>query len=67
MNAKEIALKQELSLDEMKWLIEEYIYEKKGSRVSISLRSNAAGVDMFEIQLFFSAFNKALAYYLTKE
>jgi len=67
MKEQEIAIKDELTLDEMRWLVERYIKEVKGRDVNIVLKLSNTHIDLREYQLLFSAFSAASRYFATKE
>jgi hypothetical protein len=66
MNVTEIIYKSELELEEVIFVIEEYIFELKKVRVHIGLRSTPQYRDLLEFQLLFNAFQTARDYFITK-
>jgi hypothetical protein len=67
MNVREIAYKEKLELDEIKFLISEYIREKKGVDVAVILRSETVGfIHPLEFQLLWTAYNIAADYFILK-
>jgi hypothetical protein len=67
MNVTEIIYKRELELEEVLFVIEEYIFELKKVRVNIRLRSTPQYRDLIEFQLIFNAFQTASDYFIIKD
>jgi hypothetical protein len=67
MKEAEIAVKEKLTLDEMRWLVERYIKEVRGRDVNIALRLSNNQLDIREYQLLFAAFSTAAEYFATKD
>lgn len=67
MDVKEIAYKEKLELNEIKFLISEYIREKKGVDIAVVLHSETTGfIHPFEFQLLWKAYNTAADYFILK-
>jgi len=67
MDINEIIYKSELELEEVIFVIEEYIFELKKVKVHIVLRSTPQYRDLLEFQLLFNAFQTARDYFIIKD
>lgn len=74
MDAKEICFKADPSIDEMKFLVEQYVKDKKGRDVSINLEKYVSASDGMigrmsygnQIELLVTAYNSASNYFCKK-
>lgn len=66
MDINEIIYKSNLELDEVKYVVQEYIREKKGVIVRIRLMLDEGLVNPFEFRLLFNAFDTAAHYFANK-
>ncbi len=76
MNVSEIIEKTELTQEEMEFVVEEYVWEKKNKRVKINIQSNpilqlipkafAESILRQELNLLNHAYNCACEYFFEK-
>lgn len=67
MEISSIINKDNLHSEEMKYVIEKYIKEKKGKEVKLMLKLDRGVFDFHEWGLFNTAYDYAMAYFKEKE
>ena len=76
MKVEEIILKTELTQEEMQFVVEQYIFEKKQRKITINIHNNRAlslvpqafaqAILQNELQMLNEAYNVAVEYFINK-
>jgi hypothetical protein len=67
MDVNSIIHKSTLELDEVIFVVEQYILERKGRTVKVGLESTRSAVNPFEFQMLLNAYNVAAGYFINKQ